>query len=161
MSQTSSHAARTIRAPRPRVYQAFVTAEDLAAWLPPGEMTGVIHAFDPRPGGGFEMSLFYPETDAPGRGKTAAREDRVRTRFVELSPEERIVKAVTFVSDDAAYAGEMRICVTFADRGEATEVVMVFENLPPGVDPRDNDQGARESLANLARHLERGQTAKL
>lgn len=154
MSKASSHATRTIRAPRRRVYQAFVTPEDLAAWLPPGEMTGVIHAFDARPGGGFEMSLFYPETDASGRGKTTAREDRVRTRFVDLAPDERIVKAVTFVSQDAAYEGEMRICVTFADQGEATEVVMAFENLPPGVDPKDNDQGARESLENLARHLE-------
>jgi uncharacterized protein YndB with AHSA1/START domain len=155
MSRPPSQARRTIRAPRPRVYQAFLSPEDLAAWLPPGEMTGVIHAFDARPGGGFEMSLFYPETDTSGRGKTTAREDRVRTRFVELSPDARIVKAVTFVSQDAGYAGEMRICVTFAGRGEATEVVMTFENLPPGVDPKDNDQGARESLENLARHLER------
>jgi uncharacterized protein YndB with AHSA1/START domain len=155
MSQAPSQAARIIRAPRSRVYQAFLSAEDLVAWLPPGEMTGEIHAFDSRPGGGFEMSLFYPETDASGRGKTTAREDRTRVRFVELVPDTRIVKAVTFISMDPAYAGEMRIIAAFADRGDATEVTMTFENLPPGVDPGDNDHGARESLENLARLLER------
>ena len=61
---------------------------------------------------------------------------------------------VTFVSVDPAYAGEMRIMTTFADLGDTTEIVMSFEDLPPGVDPRDNDQGARESLEKLARLLE-------
>jgi uncharacterized protein YndB with AHSA1/START domain len=154
MSQASSQAVRTIRAPRARVYRAFLSPDELIAWLPPGEMTGLIHAFDARAGGGFEMSLYYPEADAAGRGKTTAHEDRTRVRFVELVPDARIVEAVTFVSDDPAYAGEMRIVVTLADRGAATEVTMSFENLPSGVDPRDNDQGARESLAKLARLLE-------
>jgi uncharacterized protein YndB with AHSA1/START domain len=154
MGKLASQASRTIQAPRRRVYQAFLSPEDLAAWLPPGMMTGQIHAFDARPGGGFEMSLFYPETDAQLRGKTAAREDRTRVRFVELVPDTRIVEAVAFVSEDPAYAGEMRIVATFADRDGGTEVAMCFEDLPPGVDPHDNDQGAGESLQNLARLLE-------
>ena len=149
-----SRAVRTIRAPRPRVYQAFVTPEDLAAWLPPEDMTGVIHDFDLRPGGGFTMSLFYPEEAAANPGKTAAHEDRVRLRFVELAPPERIVKIATFVADDPAFAGEMRISVTFVERDGATEVTMLFEDLPPGVPPEDNNLGARQSLAKLARRLE-------
>ncbi|CAN7419810.1 SRPBCC domain-containing protein [Phenylobacterium sp. LjRoot225] len=154
MSRARSQAARTIRAPRDRVYQAFLTAEDLAVWLPPGEMTARFHAFDPSPGGGFEMSLFYPADADAGRGKTAADEDRVRVRYLELSPPERIVKAADFVSDDAAFAGEMRMTVTFETRGADTEVAMLFEDLPPGVKPEDNDEGARLSLEKLARHLE-------
>ena len=65
-----------LKAPRSRVYRAFLTAEELAAWLPPGEMTGVVHAFDARVGGGYEMSLLVkragrhlgtpPRADAAG-----------------------------------------------------------------------------------------------
>jgi uncharacterized protein YndB with AHSA1/START domain len=154
MSRATSRAVRTIRAPRERVYAAFLNPDDLAAWLPPAEMTGVIHGFDGRPGGGFEMSLFYPEETAGSPGKTAAKEDRVRLRFVELTPPARIVKAATFAADDPAFAGEMRITVTFVERDGATEVTMAFEDLPPGVRPEDNDEGARLSLEKLARRLE-------
>lgn len=154
MPRAVSRAVRTIRAPRSRVYEAFVSAEDLVAWLPPADMSGVIHSFDARPGGGFEMSLIYPDGIAGAPGKTAAREDRVRVRFVELAPPERILKAATFVAEDPAFSGEMRINVTFVERDGATEVTMAFENLPPGVRPEENDEGARQSLEKLARRLE-------
>ena len=41
----------------------------LEAWLVPGEMSGVVHAFDARVGGGYEMSLRYPDSE-PGRPGT-------------------------------------------------------------------------------------------
>jgi len=154
MKPAQSSATRTIQAPIERVYAAFLTPEDLAAWLPPGGMTGVIHAFDGRVGGGFEMSLFYPQAATDVRGKTAEREDRSRVRFLELEPNARIVEAVTFVSDDPAFSGEMRISVTFTEQGGGTSVTMAFDDLPPGVRPEDNDEGARLSLENLARRLE-------
>lgn len=154
MAGGCSQASKFVRARRSRVYQAFTNPEELTAWLPPGDMTGVMHAFDARPGGGYEMSLFYPDGEASRRGKTAAREDRVRVRFVELIPDERIVEAVDFISDDPAYGGETTIVVTLADRPGGTEVGMRFENLPPGVRPEDNDEGARLSLYQLARRLE-------
>jgi uncharacterized protein YndB with AHSA1/START domain len=150
-----SFAARLVRAPRPRIYRAFLTAEDLTAWLPPGEMTGVMHAFDARAGGGYEMSLIYPEASA-GRGKTTAREDRVQVRFVELVPDTRIVEAIRFVADDPALAGEPTLTVTLADRDGGCEVGLRFDDLPPGVRPEDNDEGARQSLEQLAAWLERG-----
>jgi len=154
MTGGCSQAARLVRAPRARVFQAFVKADELLAWLPPAELTGTLHAFDPRPGGGYEMSLFYPESETVFRGKTAEREDRVKVRYLELLPGARIVQAVRFVSDDPAFGGETRLVVTFADRLGGTEVVMCFENLPPGVRPQDNDEGARLSLEQLARFLE-------
>jgi hypothetical protein len=33
-------------------------------------------------------------------------------------------------------------------------VTLLFENLPPGLRPEDNDEGARLSLAQLARRFE-------
>jgi uncharacterized protein YndB with AHSA1/START domain len=149
-----SQGSRLIRASRAEVWRAFTDPEALVAWLPPGEMTGTMHRFDASPAGGYEMSLFYPET-APPRGKTADREDRVRVRFVELAPEARIVQAVTFVSPDAAaLQDETLLAITLAERPGGTWVVMAFENLPPSVRPEDNDEGTRQSLEQLARFLE-------
>ena len=153
MAGGRSFAERVVEAPRARVYRAFISPEALTAWLPPGEMTGVMHAFDARPGGGYEMSLFYPETEPVPRGKTAEREDRVKARFLELVPDARIVQAFTFAADDPALAGESRLTVSLSDHPDGTRVELAFEDLPPGVRPEDNDEGARQSLEQLARFL--------
>jgi uncharacterized protein YndB with AHSA1/START domain len=151
---SGTRTSRIIKAPRETLYAAFLDPEALAAWLPPAPMTGKIHAFDARVGGGYSMSLFYPENERVRRGKTSAREDRVRVRFVELVPPRRIVEAVTFVSDDPAFAGEMTMVVTFEEANGGTEVTLACENLPPGLKPEDNDAGARLSLEQLARFVE-------
>ncbi len=123
------------------------------AWLPPGEMTGRIHEFDARVGGGYVMSLYYRESETLNRGKTSDREDRVRVRFTELSPPHRIVEAITFESDDPALAGEMTLTVTIEPVPDGANVTLLFENLPPGLRPEDNELGARQSLEQLARHF--------
>jgi hypothetical protein len=64
-------------------------------------MTGEIHEFDARVGGGYRMSLFYPPDERVFRGKTSDSEDMVNVRFVELAPPHRIVEAVSFVTTDA------------------------------------------------------------
>jgi uncharacterized protein YndB with AHSA1/START domain len=134
------------------VYRAFTDPESLIAWLPPGEMTGRIHSFDLRVGGGYRMSLFYP---AGGRGKTTANEDLVSVRFVELTPSRRIVEAVHFHSDDPKLAGEMTITVTLAAVAGGTQVTLDFRDLPPGLSAEDNATGARLSLDQLARRFSR------
>ena len=55
-----TRASRVIRARPEELYEAFIDPAALAAWLPPAEMTGHIHEFDARVGGGYRMSLFYP-----------------------------------------------------------------------------------------------------
>ena len=76
---------------------AFTDPEVLVAWLPPAEMTGRIHEFDARVGGGYRMSLVYPPDEQRYRGKTAEREDVVRVRFVELAPPRRIERSVASI----------------------------------------------------------------
>jgi uncharacterized protein YndB with AHSA1/START domain len=149
----SSHASKLIPARAEDVYAAFVDPRALVEWLPPADMTGQIQSFDGRVGGGYRMSLFYPATDPPFRGKSAEREDRVQVRFVELSPPRRIVEAVTFVTDDPAFAGEMMMTVTLVDAPGGTETTLDFTDLPPGLRPEDNDAGARLSLEQLARRF--------
>lgn len=151
----STRTSRIINAPREKLYRAFLDREALLVWLPPGEMTGEIYSFDARAGGGYRMSLFYPESDTAHRGKTAEKEDSMSVRFVELVPPERIVEAVTFDSGDPAFAGEMTLEITLDQVDGGTNVTLLFTNIPPGIRPEDNDAGARESLEKLARYVER------
>ena len=149
-----SRTSRTIKAPPEALYEAFVDPAALLAWLPPAEMTGKMHEFDARVGGGYRMSLFYPPTEHNFSGKTADKEDMVDVRFVELAPPNRIVEAINFVSTDPAFLGEMTMTATFEEVPEGTEVTLVFKNLPPGLRAEDNDAGAQLSLEHLTRRFE-------
>jgi uncharacterized protein YndB with AHSA1/START domain len=146
--------SRVIRARPEELYAAFLDPAVLIDWLPPAEMTGEIHEFDATVGGGYRMSLFYPPDERSFRGKTSDREDMVNVRFVELAPSHRIVEAVSFVTADPAFFGEMTMTATFEEVSGGTGVTLVFENLPPGLRPEDNEAGSRLSLEQLARRFE-------
>ena len=146
--------SRIVKARPETLYEVFMDPAALVDWLPPGEMTGKIHEFDARAGGGYRMSLFYPSSERALRGKTSEREDMVDVRFVELEPARRIVEAVTFVTTDPALSGEMTIVVTFDEVSGGTEVTFLCQNLPPGLRPEDNEAGSRLSLEQLARRCE-------
>jgi uncharacterized protein YndB with AHSA1/START domain len=120
-SSASTRTSRVIKAPREALYRAFTDPAALAVWLSPGEMTGKVHEFDARVGGGCRMSLFYPASEQGHRGKTSEREDRFTARFVELTPPTRIVQAITFDTVDPAFAGEMTMVVTFVEKDGGTD----------------------------------------
>lgn len=149
----STTVRRVIEAPREAVYRAFLDPEAVAAWLPPEGMTAHVHHFEPREGGEFRVTLTYDDVaDSPGGagGKTTGDTDTHHGRFVELTPDERIVEVVEFESDDPAFAGEMRITVTLADVEGGTEITYVCEDIPAGIRPEDNEAGCRSSLRKLA-----------
>jgi uncharacterized protein YndB with AHSA1/START domain len=96
----------------------------------PTGMTSRVHAFDPRAGGAFRVSLTY---EAPtGAGKTTAQTDTYHGRFVELVPDERVVEVVEFETADPALRGEMTITIALADADGGTEVLAVHEGRRPG-----------------------------
>jgi uncharacterized protein YndB with AHSA1/START domain len=146
--------SRIIKARPEELYAAFMDPAALVAWLPPAEMTGEIHEFDARVGGGYRMSLFYPPTERSSRGKTSDKEDMVTVRFVELAPARRIVEGVKFVTTDPALLGEMMIEITFEPVSGGTEVTFLCTNLPPGLRAEDNEAGSRLSLEQLAHRFE-------
>lgn len=146
--------SRVINASPDALYRAFTDPDALAVWLPPGEMTGAIHDFDGRVGGGYRMSLFYPPSETAQRGKSSEREDSVNARFVELAPPRRIVQAITFNSPDPAFSGVMTETITFAEVDGGTDVTVLFTDIPAGIRPEDNETGTRLSLENLARYVE-------
>lgn len=154
-----SRVSKVIRAGAEQLYDAFVTPSALVDWLPPGEMTAAIHVFDARVGGGYRMSLYYPPAEAASdkqspRGKTCEHEDVVTVRFAVLSRPHRIVEKVIFHSDDPAFAGEMTLTITFDKAPGGTLVTLLFENMPPGLRPEDNEAGSKLSLEQLAHWIE-------
>ena len=146
--------SRIIKAPRSDVYRAFLDADAVVKWLPPESMTGRVHAFEPQVGGRFSMSLTYQDPKHSPAGKTSEDTDTFRGRFVELVPDEKVVWAVEFESNDAAFAGEMKVAFTLTDADGGTKVAVLCEDIPPGIRPEDNEAGCRSTLENLARLLE-------
>ena len=150
---TATRISRRVNAPRSKVYRALLDPRAVAAWMVPTGMTSHVHAFDPREGGTFRISLTY---DAPtGAGKTTAHTDTHHGRFIELVPDEKVVEVVEFETADPALQGEMTITIALADaEGGGTQIHAVHERLPPGLSPADNETGWRSSLAKLAAYVE-------
>jgi uncharacterized protein YndB with AHSA1/START domain len=149
---TATRINSRVNAPRSKVYRALLDPRAVATWMVPTGMTSHVHAFDPREGGAFRISLTY---DAPtGTGKTTAHTDTFHGRFIELVPDERVVEVVEFETADPALQGEMALTISLADVDGGTEIVAVHDRLPPGLSPADNEAGWRSSLAKLAALVE-------
>jgi uncharacterized protein YndB with AHSA1/START domain len=146
--------SRVMDAPRAAIYRAFLDPQAIAAWLPPGSMTGIVHVFEPREGGAFRMSLVYPPGEA-GHGKSSDDTDTFAARFTTLVPDACIVWTVTFESADPAFAGEMLVRTTLEPADAGTRVTMLCENIPSGIRPEDNETGCRSTLEKLAAYVER------
>jgi uncharacterized protein YndB with AHSA1/START domain len=153
-SRASTRNSKFIKATPEALYRAFTDPAALAVWLAPGDMTGEVHSFDYRVGGGYQMSLYYPSSEQTFRGKTSEREDRYTARFVELTPPRRIVEAITFDSVDPAFSGEMIMVVTFEAEEGGTTVSILFKDIPSGIRPEDNEAGTRSTLEKLAGYVE-------
>ncbi|MGH7474953.1 MAG: SRPBCC domain-containing protein [Longimicrobiales bacterium] len=155
MEQSDANITRItchVKAPRSIVYRALLDAASVASWMVPTGMTSEVHAFDPKEGGYFRISLTY---DAPtGTGKTTAHTDTYHGHFVELVEDERVVEVVEFETSDPAFQGKSTITIAFTDRDGGTEVLAVHERLPPGLSAADNEAGWKSSLAKLRELVE-------
>jgi uncharacterized protein YndB with AHSA1/START domain len=149
---STTRITRHINAPRTAVYNALLDPHAVQTWMAPDGMTSEVHAFDPREGGTFRISLTYDEPTETG--KTSAHTDTHHGRFVKLLPNEQVVQVVEFESDDPELQGEMTITYTLTDADGGTEFLAVHENLPPGVPPDQNEIGWQMSLDKLAALVE-------
>jgi uncharacterized protein YndB with AHSA1/START domain len=149
---STTRRTRHIAAPPERVYRALIDAEAVSRWMVPDGMTSLVHAFDPREGEAFRISLTY---DAAGAaGKTSAHTDTYHGHFVELQPARKVVQVMEFESDDPAMRGEMRVSFRLEAVARGTELNALHEFVPPGVSPQDNETGWRMALDKLAALVE-------
>ena len=152
--RASTQVSTLIKASRQAVYQACLDPDALARWRVPDTMTGHVHAFEAREGGTYRMSLTYQDPAHSPAGKTSRDTDTFRGRFVELVPDEKIVEVVAFESEDPSFAGDMKITTRITDAGEGTRITILFEDIPTGVRPEDNEIGSQQSLRKLAALVE-------
>lgn len=154
MTDSATHSAtRTILASPRAIYRAFLDPETVVSWRPPRGMTAKIFHFDPRPGGGYRIAFIYDDVGGGG-GKSGGDADIFEGRFVELVPEEKIVEAVTFESEDPAFSGTMTVTTRLMSVRDGTKVTFVAEHVPPGISAADHKLGMESSLKNLANLLE-------
>ena len=147
-------ARRIIKAPPSSVYRAFLDPKALASWLPPEGMKGMVEEFQAFEGGTFRMTLTYIDSDYRS-GKTSENADVVQATFLELSPDIRIVQQIEFESEDPAYDGKMNMTWNLQFVPEGTEVTIICENVPEGIQQDAHVEGFLSTLANLAAYLER------
>jgi uncharacterized protein YndB with AHSA1/START domain len=116
-------------------------------------MTATFERFDPRPGGSFRLILIYDDpTDAPG--KSSVDSDVVEVRYLDIVPNDRVVQAADFTSDDPAFAGTMMMTWTVQAVDGGTRVEITANEVPDGIAADDHAAGLASSLENLARHVE-------
>jgi uncharacterized protein YndB with AHSA1/START domain len=153
MTGRTDTAARLIAAPAEVIYRALTDPEARIQWLPPAGMYAELERFDLRVGGGYRMVLTFANP-AGGAGKSTADSDVVEATFVELVENERVVEAIEFESDDPSFAGTMTMSWQLTPLPAGTEVSIVANGVPAGIDPADHATGMQSSLDNLAAHVE-------
>jgi uncharacterized protein YndB with AHSA1/START domain len=136
---------RVIKAPRERVYNAFLDADAYAKWIPPNGYTAHVYKMDARVGGRYRTSFSsLDKKDTHFFGG----------EFVELTPPERIRYTDSFETDDPRFMGQMQVTVTFREVPGGTEVSIVQEGVPKVIPLEDSMTGWGQSLENLARLVE-------
>jgi uncharacterized protein YndB with AHSA1/START domain len=145
---TTTRVSLHVNAPRSAVYRALLDAAAVQQWMVPDDMTSQVHAFEAREGGSFRISLTY--RDPARAGKTDGATDTFQGRFSRLVPDELVEQIITFETPDASAQGQMRVTYELADEAGGTRVTGTHHDVPPGVDPKDNELGWRNSLGKLA-----------
>lgn len=152
MKQETSN-TRIIKADLSKVFYALSNPDSIVKWQVPGDMTGKIHFFDFKVGGGYSMSLYYPSEEG-SIGKTESNEDRFTSKFLEIENNKKIVQSVIFESQEKDFAGEMLMQIDLKKVETGTSVTFTFKNIPKGINPKDNEEGTKSSLEKLAKLLE-------
>ena len=143
---------RTIRAPRQKVFEAFVRPDLFRSWFGPRGHTVTEASLDPRVGGRYRISL------RPKSGETFT----VGGTYREVKAPERLV--FTWMWDTAPMnaIGETLVTVTLAEHGGDTELTLVHTGFPAAAARDAHTQGWGSSLSKLVERTDaRGSAASL
>ena len=134
---------RVVRAPRERIYRAFLNPEAMAKWLPPNGYTGKVHEMDARVGGNYRMSF---------TNFTTGHTHSFGGTYTELVPNEKIRYTDKF--DDPNLPGEMQATITLKEVACGTELNIVQEGIPDAIPAEMCYLGWQESLSLLTMLVE-------
>jgi glutathione S-transferase len=140
--------SREIRAPRERVFDAFVTEAAMRQWLCPRGMTIPALEVDARVGGGFRLTMRSRDGDQ----FTAV------AAYREIARPERLVYTWQWVGEGMPNI-ETLITVTFTERGGATEVRMTHTGFPDQALADSHQEGWGSCFSRLADLLDPRGTA--
>lgn len=143
MSTHTIRLHRVIRTTPEKLYRAFLEAEALTKWMPPGGFTAKVHHLEARVGGTFRMSFTNFGT---GSGNSFG------GTYLELVPNERLRYTDTF--DDPNLPGEIMVTVTLKKVLCGTEVHIEQAGVPAVIPAEMCYLGWQESLAQLAQLVE-------
>jgi uncharacterized protein YndB with AHSA1/START domain len=135
---------RVIRAPRSKVYRAFLDPALLEQWMGPDGFSVTVATVDERVGGEHRVDMLDGDGDHHTFDST----------ILELVPDERIVMTWRF----APGAEETLLTVTFRDAEDgATELRLEHERitLTPPLDTQSVDTGWTQTLAKLAAYFDK------
>lgn len=134
---------RVLAAKPEKVYRAFVDADAMAKWLPPGGFTCKVHHMDAKVGGTFKMSF---ENFTTGKSHSFGGE------YLELVPHERIRYTDQF--DDPNLPGIMEVTVALKAVSCGTEINIEQSGLPSVIPLESCYLGWQQSLRQLAELVE-------
>ena len=129
---------RVMKAPRARVYRAWLDPELLARWMGPDDFSVLVATIDERVGGRHSVEML--DTDG--------HHHQFESVIDELVPDERIVLTFRFHPD----ADETLLTLTFADApGGGTVLRLEHERitLAPPLDGQSEETGWGQTLAKL------------
>ena len=132
---------RVIRAPRQKVYDAFVKPELLSQWMGPRGFKLTALEMEPREGGHFRMTMQHRHGDTSSVAGT----------YKELTPPERIMFTWKWDGQPMAAVPETLVTVTFTERkgaeGVETEVVLLHSGFP-SMDVQQSHNGGWQGCLN-------------
>lgn len=146
--QRSFTVNRVIEAPRERVFEAFLSPEDLAAWISPPGFEAEVEEVEPEEGGTFRIN---------NQGVTEQTEPMSHTfngTFDELRKPEKIVFTDESWVEQMGEAARYTLAVTFDDVPNGTEVTMLCEEAPQGGGVDQATARWDAALENLADQVE-------
>lgn len=142
---------RTIRAPREKVFDAFVTPALMKAWMCPRGMTVPEASADPRPGGRYSVTMLARDGDRHSAAGV----------YQEVKRPERLVYTWQWQGENMPKV-ETLITVTFVERDGATELRMTHSGFPDAGLRDAHTSGWNASLNQLVEKFdERGTAANV
>ena len=134
---------RVLRAPRERVYKAFLDADALVKWMAPNGFTAKVHHIDARVGGTFRMSF---------TNFTTGQSHSFGGEYLELKPHERLHYTDKF--EDPNLPGVIKVTIELKKVSVGTELSIVQDGIPDVIPLEACYLGWQESLILLGKLVE-------